>query len=350
MSEDFLSQEEIDALLGGNERKEEKEPEVRPFDFSQVEHIKKGGVPGLELLIERWVKIYREDVRRLVPQVGMVSKESVYITRFNNFLSKIPMPASYTIVSMKPFKENFLFVLDSRLVFVVISVMFGGPAKPFKIEGREFTKLEIRIIQDIVRVALEDFEQVWKEVYPITVELKSIELNPALARIVSGNEKVIVVECSMDIEGYEAPFFFCFPYGMFMPIKDLIFSESLFAEKDPVWISHLEKKLLKTHLKVWLELSKKKFSVKEVLSWKVGDKLFLDTTKGDLMKLYVEESPKFYAKLGKVKDRYAALIYDFINGENGREVEDGGRGEESGGAGQGVGRSSQGSVGTDRRA
>ncbi|MEO2083232.1 MAG: flagellar motor switch protein FliM, partial [Desulfurobacteriaceae bacterium] len=332
MSEEFLSQEEIDALLGGGEpKKEEKAPDVRPFDFSQVEQIKKGGVPGLELLFERWVKLFREEIRRLVPQISMVTKESVYITRFNNFMIKIPMPASYSIVSMKPFKENFLFILDSRLVFVVISVMFGGPAKPFKIEGREFTKLEMRIIQDMVKIALFTFEDVWKEVYPVELELKGIELNPALARIVAGNEKVIVVECMMDIDGYEAPFFFCFPQGLFMPIKELIFSESLFAEKDPVWESHLREKVLRTKLKLSLELGKKKLKMGEVLAWKVGDRLPLEVSKEDLLRLCVEGRPKFYAKLGKVKDRYAALIQDYVNGVgDGR----GGEGEEPGGAGK----------------
>ncbi len=330
MSEEFLSQEEIDALLGGGEpQEEEPKEEIAPFDFSQVEHIKKGGVPGLELIFERWVKSFREEIRRLVPQVGMITKESVYITRFNNFMIKIPMPASYSVIAMRPFKENFLFILDSRLVFVVISVMFGGPAQPFKIEGREFTKLETRIIDDIVKIALRTFERVWKDVYPVELELRSIELNPSLARIVSGNEKVIVVECTMDIDGYEAPFFFCFPQGMFMPIKELIFSESLFAEKDPVWEKHLYEKLLRTNLRLSLELTKKIYTVKEVLSWKEGDRLQLNVAKDETMKLYVEDKPKFYAKLGKVKDKYAAMIIDFIDGE-----EDGGRGEESAKSGE----------------
>ncbi len=337
MSDEFLSQEEIDALLGGGESKEEeKKSEIFPFDFSQVEHLKKGGVPGLELLLERWVKVYRDAIRRLVPQVTMVTKESVYITRFNNFISKIPMPAAYSVISMKPFKENFLFILDSRLVFVVISVMFGGPAKPFKIEGREFTKLETRIIEDIVKIALESFQDVWKDVYPVEVELKGIELNPALARIVSGNEKVIVVECSMDVDGYEAPFFFCFPHGMFMPIKEIIYSEALFAEKNPVWEEYLMRKVLKTDLKLTLELTRTKFKLREILDWKVGDKLDLEVSKDSLFKLYVEDSPKFVAKLGKVKNRFAALIYEEVNGNGG---------EESGGTGKRVGGSSKGSRG-----
>jgi flagellar motor switch protein FliM len=340
MSEDFLSQEEIDALLG--EKKEEKEEEkIAPLDFSKLEHVKKGGVPGLDLLFEKWLKIYGEEIRRLIPQVAMVSKETVFITRFQSFMSKIPMPASYSIASMKPLKENFLLVLDSRLVFVIISVLFGGPAKPFKVEGREFTRLELKIIRSLVELTLETFESVWENIYPVELELKGIELNPTLARIASGNEKVIVVECSMDIEGYEAPFFFCFPQSMFMPIRDIIFSESLLTEKDPIWDAQLRKKVLKTKVKLTLELARKKLRMGDILNWKVEDKINLDVSKKDLVRLYVEETPKFLVRLGKVKDKYAALISKFISGdENGRRGKESGRdsrteGENTGGEAKG---------------
>ncbi len=255
----------------------------------------------------------------MVPRISMVSKDSIYITKFDNFMSKIPLPSSYSIVSMKPLKENFLFVLDSRLVFVIISVMFGGPAKPFKVEGRDFTRLETKIISDFVTIALDTFEDIWKEFYPIKIDLKSIELNPSLARIVSPNDKVIVVEC-MDIEGYEAPFFFCFPQDLFLPIKDMIFSETGFTKKDPVWDRELIRKLKHLKLNLHLELERKKIKVKELVNWQVGDKILLSTTKGDKILLYVENRPKFKAKMGKIKDKYAALITDIAieRNKNGR--------------------------------
>ncbi|WP_457567786.1 flagellar motor switch protein FliM [Desulfurobacterium sp.] len=323
MAEDFLSQEEIDALLGEDKKESEESNEtqkIRPFDFSELEQIKKGDVPGLELIFERWIKIFSERIRGLVPRISMVSKDSIYITKFDNFMSKIPLPSSYSIVSMKPLKENFLFVLDSRLVFVIISVMFGGPAKPFKVEGRDFTRLETKIISDFVDIALETFEDIWKEFYPVKIDLKSIELNPTLARIVSPNDKVIVVECNMDIEGYEAPFFFCFPQDLFLPIKDMIFSETGFTKKDPIWDRELIRKLKHLKLNLYLELERKKIKVKELINWKTGDRIPLSVTKGEEILLYVENMPKFKAKMGKIKDKYAALITDIAieRNRNGR--------------------------------
>jgi len=310
MSDEFLSQEEIDALLGGGqEEKEEEKPkeDIAPFDFSEVEHIKKGGLPGFELIFERWIKLFREEVRKILPHINMISKENIYISRFQNFMLKIPLPSSYTIFSMRPLKENALLVVDSRLVFTVISVLFGGPAKPFKVEGREFTKLELRVIQDFINTALKTFEQVWDEFYPVMIEIKSIELNPSLARIVSPNEKVIIVECKMDIDGYEAPFYFCFPQSMFLPIKDIVYSQVAFSE-DPIWRKNIEEKVRKIELKLTLELTKKTLKVKDILEWEEGTELNLYVSPTDEFKLYVEDKHKFDAKLGKINEKYAAMI------------------------------------------
>ncbi len=306
--QDFLSQDEIDALLGGDEEESvEEKSDIAPFDFNEIESIKKGGLPGLEIIYERWVKSFRDAIRKIVPKINMVSKENIYITRFNSFMSKIPMPSSYTTITMRPLKESALFVVDSRLVFTIISVLFGGPAKPFKVEGREFTKLEVQIIGEFIDAALSTFEEVWQQFYPISVEKKSIELNPSLARITSGNEKVIVVECGVEVDGYEAPIYFCFPQGMFMPIKDIIYTEFI-GEEDGEWRQRLERSVHSLNVKVTMELGRERFLLGEILSWQEGDEIVLNIDKEKNLVLVVENEPKFWCKLGKIKERYAALI------------------------------------------
>jgi len=228
---------------------------------------------------------------------------------------KIPLPASYTILSMKPLKESSLLVLDSRLVFTLISVLFGGPAKPFKVEGREFTKIELKVLKDLIDKIITTFQKVWEPIYPLNIEMKSIELNPNLARIVSPNEKVIVVELSMDIDGYIAPFFFCFPQSMFVPIKEIIYSEIASLEKDPIWEQTLQDKVLTTDVNVWLELCRKEFKTRDILNWEIGTEIVFEVEKDDLLKLYVQDKPKFLAKLGKKKGKYAAMVKKLIKRE-----------------------------------
>lgn len=310
---DFLSQEEIDALLGGGKKAEATVDErVKPFDLSKVERIQKGGFPGLEIIFERWAKLFREEVRKIFPTINMVSKSKIYISRYGNFITKIPLPAAYTIFYIKPLKEPALFVIDARLVFSLVSSIFGGGSKTFKIEGRDFTKLELRIVNDLITVATETFNRVWSEFMPVEVEVKSLELNPFLVRIVSSAEKVIVVEMSMDIDGTEVPFSFCFPQMMFLPVRDLIFSETFGTEVSQEWKDTIVRKLMKAHLTLTLEVDKKMVTVEEFLNLEPGSSIILSKGVNSNLDVYVEGRKKFEAKLGKVDRKFAASIQKIV--------------------------------------
>ncbi|WP_028950644.1 flagellar motor switch protein FliM [Sulfurihydrogenibium subterraneum] len=318
---DFLSQEEIDALLGGGKKETVVETKrEKPFDFSKIEKIKKGGFPGLEVIFERWAKIFREEIRSLFPVINMVSKNIITVMKFGDFINKIPLPASYTIFTMKPLNESALLVIDSRVVFNLVSALFGGGARPFKIEGRDFTKLEINIINDFVDTVLSSFEKIWHTVFPVEIEKKSIEFNPFLVRIVSPAEKVIVVEMILDIEGLEVPFSFAFPQMLFLPLKDIIFSETSGLEISPEWEENIQKKISKVELTLTLELSRFTMLVEELINLEVGSDIILDVKKDDIIKLLVAGKPKFLAKLGRYDKKYAAMIVSRIKGEeDGRE-------------------------------
>ncbi len=315
MSE-FLSQDEIDALLGGGKKESVLEEKEKKFDFNKLQKIQKGGFSGLELLFEKWTKILREEIRTEFPVVNMVSKGKISVMRFGDYLIKIPLPASYTIFTMKPLKESALLVIDSRVVFNLVSAIFGGGAKPFKIEGREFTKIEMRIVEKLVDIILTTFEKIWQDVYPIEIERKSIELNPILVRIIPNSEKVIVAEILIDIEGIEVPFTFAFPQMLFLPIKDIIYSENLNAEMSEEWINDIIKKILKIKLKATLELDKVVFSVKQILELEKGTEIRLNKSLNDELNLLIEDKVKFKAKLGKIDKKFAAMILSKIEKGN----------------------------------
>jgi len=308
MSE-FLSQEEIDALLGGG-KKEEKQPEskIKPFDFSQVEHVKKGGIPGLEVIFEKWAKLFAEEIRKNIPQISFVSRGNIYYSRFGNFMQKIPLPASFTTFFIKPLKESSILIIDARVVFTLISVMFGGEAKAFKIEGREFTKLEISILEEFIQKIFETLELTFSEFYTVNIEKKSVDFNPLLVRSIPASEKVIVVESNIDLDGYEVPFFFVFPTSLFIPIKDIIFAENFGVEVPPEWKETILNKILKTKVRLTLQLTKKRLTVGELMQLKIGDEINLGINKDSITYLYVEDKLKFLAKFGKIDNQFAAYI------------------------------------------
>ncbi len=316
MSDDFLSQEEIDSLLGGGSAVADKAyagSRESAFDFSKVDSIRKGGLPGLELIFERWVNAFREEVRSVVPHVNMVSKDNVYITRFGSFMGGLPQPASYTGLLLRPLKEPGMLVLDARLVFAIISVLFGGAAKPYKVEGREFTKLEMQVVNNFITSVVQSLEEVWRPIYEISIARKLTEMNPVFVQIASPNEKVAIVECSMNIDEYEVPMYFCFPLNMFSPIKEIIYSE-FNSEVEEGWDDELQRRLLKLKSRVSLEVVRKRYLVKEILGWQVGDELLLDVSKEADLRLRIGEKAKFSCQLGKSNGRYAALIKEAIEG------------------------------------
>lgn len=312
---DFLSQDEIDALLGGEKKESVKESKEKKFDINRFQKIQKGGFGGLELLFEKWTKIVREEIRIELPVINMISKGKISVMRFGDYLIKIPFPASYTIFAMKPLKESALLVIDSRVVFNLVSAIFGGGAKPFKIEGREFTKLEMRIVEKLVDIVLTTFEKIWQDVYSIEIERKSIELNPFLVRIIPPSEKVIVAEILVDIEGVEVPFTFAFPQMLFLPIKDIIYSENLNAEIPKEWINDIIYKILRVKLKTTLELDKIVFSVREILKLEKGNEIILNKGLNDELNFLIENKVKFKAKLGKIDKKFAAMIVSKIEKE-----------------------------------
>jgi flagellar motor switch protein FliM len=320
---DFLSQDEIDALIGGGKSSVAAEEKIKEksFDFDRLEKIQKGGFQGLEVLLEKWVKIFREEIKAEFPVINMVSKGKIATMRFGDFIGKIPLPASYTIFNMKPLGDLSLLIIDSRVVFNLVNTLFGGGTRPFKIEGREFTKLEIRIIERLVDIVLGSFEKTWKDVYPIEIEKKKIEFNPILVRIVSHAEKVIVVEVMMDIEGLEVPLIFAFPQMLFLPIKDILFTDTFGSKVSPEWKKELIKKLLKVNLELTLELDKFSVLMKEFLNYKVGTEIILNKKQSEELDLKVENKVKFKASLGKLDKKFAAMITKVVK-ENG----DGGNG------------------------
>lgn len=310
---DFLSQEEIDALLDGGKKTEAVETsKVKAFDLSKVERIQKGGFPGLEIIFERWAKSFQEEIRKKFSTITMVSKSKIYISRYGSYITKIPLPAAYAIFHLKPPKEPALLAIDARLVFSLVSSIFGGGSRIFKIEGRDFTKLELKIVSDFISIAMETFKQVWNEFVELEVELKSLELNPFLVRIVSQAEKVIVVEMTMDIDGTDVPFSFCFPQMMFLPIKDLVLSETFGTEVSQEWKENIYQKLLRVPLTLRLQLDRKTITVENFLNLGLGESIILGKTVNSNLDLYVENKKKFEAKLGKVDKKFAASIEKVI--------------------------------------
>lgn len=317
MADEFLSQEEINLLLktlGKEEKKLEVEDErVRPLDLSLFEHISAGRIPGFELMLERWINGLRRGLASLVVTIPSILKESLNITRFGEFTTKLPVPCAIGLFNIEPLRGTCLLAIDPKLIYIVVSSVFGGGAKPYKIEGRDFTRIETKLIQRLLNICYQELEIAWSTVMNVKINPIGIETNPALLTMYRAKEKFILLNLAVVIEGNEGHIQLAIPESSIAPYKDMLKGVADTKNKE------LEKAILKSFqkipLKIEVVLGRTKLSFKEILELKQGDLIILDKPLKEALEVRVQDIPKILAFLGQVGSRKAIKVYKHIEKE-----------------------------------
>ncbi len=243
MADELLSQEEINLLLqtlGKEEKKEAviEEEKIKPLDLTLFEHISAGRIAGLELIFERWINGLRKGLTSLIVTIPDIFKESVNIVRFGDFVAKLPLPCAVGIFNIEPLRGQCLIAIDPRLIYIVISSVFGGSAKQYKIEGKEFTRIEMRFIQRLLNLCYQELELAWSTVMKVRIVPINIETNPTLLTVSRAKEKFILLKLTVIIEGSEGYIYLAIPEASIAPYKDMLKGtteiKSKSAQKDPI--------------------------------------------------------------------------------------------------------------------
>ncbi|WP_234920018.1 flagellar motor switch protein FliM, partial [Aeromonas veronii] len=226
---DLLSQDEIDALLHGVDDVEEEEiggagdPGVAQFDFSSQDRIVRGRMPTLELVNERFARHMRISLFNMMRRTAEVSINGVQMLKFGEYVHTLFVPTSLNMVRFRPLKGTALITMEARLVFILVENFFGGDGRYHaKIEGREFTPTERRIIQMLLKLVFEDYKDAWAPVMDVGFEYLDSEVNPAMANIVSPTEVIVVSSFHIELDGGGGDFHVAMPYFMLEPIRELL--------------------------------------------------------------------------------------------------------------------------------
>ena len=231
MSQDFLSQEEVDALLKGvtGEADEEEVAEesggVKTYDLGRQERIVRGRMPTMELINERYARYLRIGLFNYIHRSCEISVGPIRVQKYSEFIRNLVVPTNLNLVQAKPLRGTGLVVFDPNLVFLVVDNMFGGDGRfHTRVEGRDFTATEQRIIQGLLGVVFAEYEKAWKPVYEIEFEYMRSEMNTQFANIATPSEVVIAVTFTIELSGNTADMHFCLPYSMVEPIRDVLYS------------------------------------------------------------------------------------------------------------------------------
>lgn len=317
-----LSQEEVDALLkgisGGQIETEQNSAHnllARSFDFANQDRIIRGRLPTLEMINERFARQFRSTISSTLRKTVFVSVAGTEVIKFGEFMRSIPMPTSLNLIRMDPLRGYALFTVEGKLVFTFIDHFFGGTgASHVKLDGREFTAIEQRVIKKVVDLALEDYLKCWKPVHPVNVEFIRSETNPQFVTIVQPSDIVIATKLNMEIGETSGNIIFCIPYSMIEPIRDKLKSgfQADLSDVDKTCYKRLVNQLQNTKLEVKGILGKAEIKGKDLLSLKEGDIIQLDQFHNSNIDIYIEDILKFKGSTGYFNGSKAVKINEII--------------------------------------
>ena len=277
---DILSQDEIDALLNGvdegdvaTEQGVGDPTQARSYDLTSQERIVRGRLPTLEMLNERFARNFRIRLVSMLRRTVDISIEGVRMVKYSEYSHSLYVPTSLTLVHVRPLKGVGVFMMESQLVFKLVDNFFGGVGMHAKIEGRDFTPTELRVITRVLEQAVDEVQRSWAPIYPIQFQTVSHEMNPQLANIVSGTEVVVVSSFRIEVEGGGGKFEIVFPYSMIEPIRDLLDGglQGDRLEVDERWSSALRRELGFAEIELTAQLGETRMMLSDLARIKPGD-------------------------------------------------------------------------------
>jgi flagellar motor switch protein FliM len=315
MAQDILSQEEVDALLrgvsGAEDEAGETPPEggVRTYDIGRQERIVRGRMPTLELANERFARLLRIGLFNYLGRSVEIAVGPVRTVKYSEFLRNLVVPTNLNLVQVKPLRGTALLVVEPTLVFQIVDCVFGGSGRlHVRVEGREFSSTEMRVVQRLLEVLFQEYQRAWEPFYPITLRYLRSEMHTQFANIATPSEIVVVTAFTIDVGNGGSDLHVCMPYAMIEPIRRILHSGSQAdrSDSDDRWLAHLTHQVQDTKVELVATLGQARLSVKEVLGLQPGDIIAFDLP--DQVSASVDGLPMLECGYGTRNGRYALSV------------------------------------------
>jgi flagellar motor switch protein FliM len=321
MADNFLSQDEVDALLKGVTGEVDEAPGeaedhsgARNYNLATQERIVRGRMPTLEIINERFARQLRIGLYNFLRRQVEVSVGPVKVTKYSEFIRNLVVPTNLNLVHFKPLRGTALMIFNPDLVFLMVDNLFGGDGRfHTRVEGRDFTQTEHRIIQRVLNIVFESYSKSWEPIYPIEFEFIRSEMNTQFANIATPNEVVVSITFTIELGQVSGEMHFCIPYSMIEPIKDLLTS-SLQAENlevDKRWIRLLRQQIQLAEVEIVADLGTAQVSLGDIVNMKVGDVIPLDIPK--TVEAKVDGIPVMECAYGKFNGQYTLRVEKLLS-------------------------------------
>src|SRR5690625_7680435 len=246
---------------------------VKAYDLTSQDRIVRGRMPTLEMINERFARYTRISMFNMLRRTADVAVGGIQIQKFGEYVHTLYVPTSLNMVKFRPLRGTALVILDARLVFKLVDNFFGGDGRHAKIEGREFTPTELRVVQMVLDQLFVDLAEAWKAVLPLTFEYVNSEVNPSLANIVSPSEVVVVSTFPVELDGGGGEMHISVPYSMIEPIRAVLDS-GVQSDRDDVdegWVRALGEDVLSGTVDLECDVVSREFTLRDIVNLKPGD-------------------------------------------------------------------------------
>lgn len=315
---DVLSQDEIDALLSGVDDEsiptETDEVEaaaleaVRGYDLTSNDRVVRGRLATLEMIHERFTRHLRVSIFNLLANNPDVSLQSTQFIKYDEYVRSLFVPTSVNMFRLRPLKGVAYAVFDAKLVFNLVDNFYGGHGRHTKIEGREFTRAENRVIRRVLESLFRNLAEAWLNVLELKPQYVGSEVNPSLAGAIGSSEVVVVSKFFVDLPGGGGELHLAYPYSMLEPVRKYLEApaQSSEADTDVDFGSVLRKAILNTNVVMGSALCRVPMTLRDVMAFREGQIIPIDIPPDVVVR--ANELPVFRARLGTSKGRIALRL------------------------------------------
>ena len=322
MNNQVLSQDEVDALLQGitgDSDVAEEAPEsgtggARDYNLTDQDRIIRGRMPTMELVNERFARNIRVGIFNLIRKSPEVALNAIKLQKYSDFLREIAVPTNFNIMSVRPLRGSGLVVCNPSLIFSIIDGLFGGSGKyPTRMEGRDFSATEQRVIGRLVEIISAEYKKAWEGIHPIELEYQRSEMLPQFATIATPSEVVVTTSFTLELGDASGEIHFCIPYSTLEPIRDVLYStlRGDSNQPDQRWISLLKEQIQPAEVELVAELGHAPATVEQLLSLKPGD--FIEIDLSQVIQATVCGVPLFDCHYGTSNGHYSLKVDQLLD-------------------------------------
>ena len=270
---------------------------VVSYDLTSQDRIIRGRLPQLEVIYEKFMRAFRVSLSSALRKIASLTLASTDFLKFGEFINTLPMPTCMTVLRFNALRGSALFVIESKLAYALVDSFFGGADRPYtKIEGKDFTQIELSIVKKVVDLAIEDMENAWASVEKIGCAFVRTEVNPQFVGIVPPTDVVIASTFDVELENANGTITVVIPYATIEPIKQKL-STGFQVESDQtdkhLWTSIIREQLYETDLNLKVDLGQTEIKLQDLMNLKVGDVIPLDQDSNGEFDVQIEGVRKF---------------------------------------------------------